>query len=538
MKRAGLRARSGKAPRAASPRHVVRSQLLAFAVCLGFCLMSVRAAQLGLAGAGGRASTETAAQALQRGDLLDRNGLLLATSAPTYIVQVERARQWDRRETAQSLLRVLPMLDSATLDRRLKGDRGVITVARRLTPAQRDAVFALGLPGVTLLEEPARFYPRRWSGAHLIGQTDRALRGVAGLERVFDARLRQDGGPVTVSIDLRLQHALEAEIEVARRASGALYGAGVLLDGRTGEVLALASLPGFDANRQPDPAAPVRINRALGEGYEYGSVLKPFTVAMALDAGLTTPAEQFDLSPIQVGGRTIEDPHPLPGETGDLAAILAESSNVGAAALALRLGEARQTAGLRALGLVEGAPIAMAEAVAPWFSGTKDPYTVASRGFGHGLSVSLLALARAYTVFVNDGAMVSLRLTPPAEGEEIARSPVFGKSAAATVRGYLRGVVTQGTGRLADLAEVAVAGKTGTGEKFVAGRYDPRRNVASFAALFPAERPRYVLLTALDEPHTGTGGALAAPLTARIVARIAPLLDIAPQSAAAPASVP
>ena len=526
------------AQRPTPPKRIVRAQLLAFAICLGFCLMAVRAAHFALAGLGAEAEAGMAAPAPMRADLADRNGLLLAASVPTYAVQIERARQWDARETAEGLRRALPMLDAATLARRLKGNKGLAVVARRLTPVQRDAVFALGLPGLTLVEEPARFYPHRQTGAPLLGQINAAQEGVAGLERVFNARLRQETAPVRVSLDLRLQHALEAEIEAARRASGAQYGAGVLLDGRTGEVLALASLPSFDANRQPAPDSPLREHRALSAVYEYGSVLKPFTVAMALEAGLTSPAERFDLKSVQAGARTLVDPHPLPGGTGDLADILAQSSNVGAAILALRLGEPRQTAGLRALGLAEGTPIAVAEAGAPVFPAASDPGTIASRGYGHGISVSLLALARAYTVFVNGGEMVSLRLTPFVEGEEIARTRVYGAATAEAVREYLRAVVARGTGRLADLQEVAVAGKTGTGEKYGAGGYDPGRNVASFAAVLPAERPRYVLLTALDEPRAGTGGALAAPLTARIVARIAPMLDIAPPAAIAPASAP
>jgi cell division protein FtsI (penicillin-binding protein 3) len=534
-KPAGGRRRRPQPP----PRQHVRAHLVSFVFCLGFCLMAVRAAQLSLLGPPAPASASVPA-APKRADLVDRNGLLLAATAPTYAVQVRRDLQWDAEETVRGLRRVLPMLDAAALRKRLSGERGAVLAARRLTPAQRDAVFALGLPGVEFVEQPARFYPRRATGAHVIGDADAGLRGRSGLERAFEESLLGAETPQAAALDLRLQHALEAEIEAGRRLSGARYGAGVLLDGRTGEVLALASLPSFDGNRPPPPKDPLRLNRALGAVYEYGSILKPFTVAMALEAGLTSPAERFDLSPLQAGGREIADPHPLEPGAG-LADILAESSNVGAAILALRLGAARQGAGLAALGLAQGAPLPLAEAAEPLFPAAKDPYTVAARGFGHGVSVSLLAVARAYTVFVNDGEMVQLRLRPVVEGEEITRTRVFAPAVAVQVRLWLRGVVERGTGQRADILEAAIAGKTGTGEKYGPGGYDAARNVASFAALLPAQQPRYVLLVALDEPRAdgaGTGGALAAPIAARIAARIAPMLRMQASAGPVPGEQP
>jgi len=514
-----------------------RAHWLAALLCVAFTLMGARAAQLSMeqpAQTGGIAAARPV-----RGDLTDRHGVLLAVTVPTFTLEANISQLWDAEETAQGLAATLSLDRSAVL-LRLAGAKGTVVLARRLTPAQRDAVFALGLPGLEFREEPRRFYPQARLGAHVIGSADAALVGKAGLERAFDSRLRQTAAPLRTSLDLRLQHALEAELEPAVEATGARRGAGVLLDGRTGEILALATAPSFDANRPPAPEDPIRLDQALGAVFEMGSTFKPLTVAMALDAGLTRPEEVFNLESLTVAGRSIRDYERIEGPAA-LETILTRSSNIGAAMLALRLGAERQEAYFKALGLTAAAPIPLPEAGAPLVPQTADDYTVAARGFGHGVSVSLLALARAYTVFVNDGQLAPLRFEPYVSGDPLELSPVFSPSAARTVLGYLRANVERGTGRRANLADLAVAGKTGTAEKYGPGGYDSDRNFSSFAAVFPAEAPRYVLLVGLDEPQPGavraTGGAVAAPLAARIAARFAPLLGLAPTDATVLAAV-
>lgn len=521
-----------KRPFALLPHRVwpgTRTHLLAVALCIGFAVLGARSAQVSLNASGAVAATAPERPAV-RADLVDRNGVLLATLAPMFTLFAKSEAVWDLEETAAGVSRVLG-LEQAGLAARLRSAKGDVVLARRLTPAQRDAVFALGLPGLDFREEPRRFYPQRSLGAHAIGAADAALIGRSGLERALEPKLRRNAGPVRTSLDVRLQHALQLEVADGVAQHGARHGAGVLLDGRTGEVLALATAPSFDANNPPAPESEARLERTFGAVYEMGSTVKPFTVAMALDAGQTTPDERFTIAPLQVAGREIRDFEPS-SEPADLGAILTRSSNIGSATLALRLGAQRQRAYFAALGLTAAPTALLVEAEGPIFPDTGDAYTLAARGFGHGMAVSLLALARAYSVFVNEGQIVDLRFEPLPEGDAPPLTRVFTASTTARVLSYLRANVTQGTGKRAAVAGLAMAGKTGTAEKYQAGGYAEHRNFASFAAVFPADAPRYVLLVALDEPAPGagggTGGAVAAPIVARIAARIGPLLALAP----------
>lgn len=517
-----------------------RLALLPLLLALGFALLGGRALQLGIEGVLRKpAPSAVALPPPHRADLTDRNGVLLATLAPTFALTAQPAAVWDEGETIAALQTVLPNLDPAALRRSLQSNRGLVFLARWLTPRQRDEVFALGLPGLGFQEEPRRFYPQTTIAAHVIGQAGADLAGNSGAELGFEPLLSaKDQERFALSLDIRVQYALEDELARAMAASNAEGAAGVVLDGRTGEVLGLASLPSFDANRPPRPDAPVRRNKAVASRYEIGSVLKPFTVAMALDAGLATPGETLSLEPLAVGGRTIIDRPPVEGPA-TLETVLVRSSNVGAAQLALRLGAERQLAYLKALGLAEAAPIELKDSVAPSLSAVRDFDTIATRGFGHGMSVSLLAVASAYSVFINDGERVAPTLR--ARGAEFApaRVRVFSSEATETVRGYLRQAVLQGTGLRANVAEVALAGKTGTAEKPDRGGYARDRNLSSFAAIFPAERPRYVILVALDEPRpaegAATGGAVAAPAAARAATRIAPFLNVSSRAGDTPA---
>lgn len=508
-----------------------RTSILAGLLCAVLAILGVRALELALADRGVRSTGRVAAAPVSRADIVDRNGLVLATLAPTYALTAAPAGVWGIGETASALIGVLPRLKRAELERRLGSEQKLVYLLRGLTPRERDTVFALGLPGIDFVEEARRFYPQGNLAAHVLGTAGVDLQGQGGIERAFNARLRAPGvEKVETSLDLRMQYALEVELADAVTRAGALGGAGVLLDGQTGEVLALASNPSFDANRPPGPDADVRKNRAVSERYEMGSTMKPFTLAMALDLGLTNPSEQFDVAnPFWVSGVEIREPHPLEGPV-DLRAVLSKSSNIGAARLALRVGAARQRAYFARLGLSGASKIELPGSAAPNLGPDDRELTVAIRGFGHAMSISLVALAGAYTAFVNAGEVVSptLRLHPA--GEEVETTRAFSPQSANLVLDFMRSTVLTGTGQRANLAQIAIAGKTGTAEKFEAGGYARDRMLSSFAAIFPANAPRYVLLLALDEPRPveggATGGVVAAPSAARVITRIAPFLGL------------
>jgi cell division protein FtsI (penicillin-binding protein 3) len=518
-----------------------RIRVLAVALMLVFLGLAGRAVQLAAFSGvhADKGEGAASAPAIVRADLTDRNGVLLATTVPAFQLVAHPKKVWDAPNVARQVVKVFPDLDRAEVQRRLEErEKDVVFLRRDLTPRQREAIFALGLPGIDFRDQQRRVYPQGSLAAHLLGVTNAKREGAAGLERGLDPQIRRSGAagdPIRLSLDVRVQHALETELDAAIAAARAHGGAGLVVNARTGEILAMTSAPRFDLNAPPSLKDERWLNRAAGAVYEMGSTLKPFTIAAALDAKLTSPNEIFDLTkPIALQGYVIDDDEPL-GPRTPLPEALAKSSNIMAATLALRLGAPRQKAMMTRLGLYDRAAIDLPESARPLAPQDDTPLTVAVLGYGHGMAMSLAALAEAYTVFANKGARAPLTMLAKSRGDEIDKIQVFTPATTAAVLAMMRGVVTEGTATRADIAGLDIAGKTGTAEKPDNGVYIHDRMLSSFAAVFPAYDPHYVILVALDEPartpasgNLATGGAVAAPAAGRIAARIAPLLGVLP----------
>lgn len=516
-----------------------RVRLLAIAIFAVLLLLAGRAVQLAFSGdplsAQSRSST---ASTLPRGDITDRNGMLLATTVRAYALTAAPSRVWDAPAIADALRSLFPDLDRAATIRRLTdASRDLVYLRRGLTPEQRDRVHALGLAGIGFETEHHREYPQGASAAHVLGFTDVDLNPLSGVERGLDAQIRaagRDGASVRLSLDMRIQYALEEELAAAARAAGASGGAAIVLDGRTGETLALASWPVFNPNQAGQATEDQRRDRAAGDLHELGSTVKPFTVAMALQEGLTNPSELFDLSrPLVIESSTIADHEPRAGMSS-LREILAHSSNVGAAQLALRTGGARQRSYLDRLGLTAAAGLELGRDQAPLAPQARSRRDVAGVGFGYGIAATPATLAGAYTVFANNGQRVRPTLLALAPDAAITRTEVFSPEVTRQVLAYMRATVTDGTGRAADVPGLMVAGKTGTAEKLNGLGYDEGRNFSSFAGVFPSNAPRYIIVFALDDTGEGAaGGMVAAPAVGRTLRRIAPMLGLRVEARAA-----
>ncbi|MGE0594978.1 MAG: peptidoglycan D,D-transpeptidase FtsI family protein [Hyphomonadaceae bacterium] len=509
-----------------------RVRFLAISILAIMLLLAGRAIQLAFAGDPVAARAAAAQAQVARADLVDRNGVLLATTVRAYALTATPARVWDAAATAAALRRLFPDLDAATLQRRLSDrSRQLVYLRRGLTPGQREAAMTLGLGGIGFETEDRRVYPHGRLAAHALGFTDVDLNALAGAERGLDLAIRAAGAagrPLTLSLDVRVQYALELELDAAARAARASGGAAILLDGRSGETLALASWPAFDPNEAGAAGEAARRDRAAGDLHELGSTMKPFTVAMALEEDVSSSAELFDLSqPFDIDGQAIED-HELIEGYASLRDILTHSSNVGAARLALRLGAQRQRSYLERLGLLAPSPLEVGRNQAPLAPRAQGRRDVAGLGFGYGLAATPAALAGAYTIFANQGARVAPTLLHRPADAQIERQAVFAPETTRQVVAYLRAAVIDGTGRAADVPGLEVAGKTGTAEKLGAqASYDESRNFSSFAGVFPASNPRYVIVLALDDVGAGeAGGAVAAPAVARALTRIAPMLGL------------
>jgi len=516
-------------PEAAPARNRVR--FLAISIFFALLLLGGRAVQLAFSGDPLAEPRATAALAIPRADIVDRNGQLLATTVRAYALTAVPQRVWNPDETARRLGDLFPDLDHAATVRRLSDtSRRLVYLRRGLTPNQREQAHALALGGIGFEAEDRRVYPQGTLAAHTLGFTDVDLNPLAGVERGLDAEIRaagEAGRDVRLSLDIRMQYALEDELSTAARRAGASGASGILLDGRTGEVLALASWPSFDPNAAGEAPDNARRDRVAGDVHELGSTIKPFTVAMALQEQVTSTGELFDLTqPFDIDGHAIVDHERIAG-LASLRDIMARSSNIGAARLALRLGGARQRSYLERLGLTQPARLEIGRnqaPIAPHPGGRQD---VATLGFGYGLAATPAALAAAYTVFTNRGSIVSPTLVARAPDATVERAEVFTPEVTRQLIAYMRAVVTDGTGRAADVPGLLVAGKTGTAEQLTEAGYDDSRNFSSFAGVFPANEPRYVIVVSLDDTGAGdAGGLVAAPVVARTLRRIAPMLGL------------
>lgn len=516
-----------------------RARLLAGFIGAAFALVAMRGAQLSLFGSTADASTanETAQAETRRVDILDRHGERLATSVSVYSLYADPGAIWDARQTATALKTVLPRIDEAAIAARLSDkSKKFVWIERQLTPALRQKIFELGLDGIGFREETKRLYPRGSLAGHVLGFAGVDGNGLAGIEYAMDETLRTSQAPVRLTIDASVQFSLETELANAASGFQAKGAAGIVLDARSGEVLAMAWLM-LDPNRGRFMDASARTNRATGAVYELGSVFKPLTVAAGLDVGILTMNDTFNVAdPVRIGPETIRDDHPLPDVTrAGLTDIIAYSSNIGTVRAALMIGSKRQEAFLKNLGLLEASPVELAGSERPIPPARWDDITVATVGFGHGIAITPMAFASAFATLANKGEYVppTLLADPdPLAEPRISRS-VMRPETAAAVNLMLRDAVTRGTGRSADVPGYRIAGKTGTAEKLVNGQYSQTANVTSFAALFPFDAPRYVVVIVMDEPqgetrYRATAAWNAAPTAGRVIERIAPLLEVSP----------
>lgn len=503
--------------------------ILMFAVTVG------RLVEISIMGAetGPRVARHIGAQTAGRADITDRNGVILATSLPSASLFADPKLIMDADKAAAKLVRIFPDLDRDALVSRLSASSRFEWVRRHLTPAEQLAVNGLGLPGLGFKAESRRIYPHGQMAAHILGFTNIDGQGIAGVELEFDDALR-NGQPLRLSIDVRLQHILAEELASAKEDYRALGAAGVVLDTDTGEVVGMASLPDFDPNVPTASPETNRFNRVTKGVFEMGSTFKLFTVATALETGVTTIRGGYDATkPLRVARYTISDYHPEKRWLS-VPEILVHSSNIGAAQMALDIGTPRQRQYLSRLGLLRPAEIELPERGVPLTPTPWREINTMTVAFGHGIAVTPLQLAAATGAVVDGGILRPTTLI--AHDQPVAGERVFSLQTSRQMRTMMRQVVREGTGARADVPGYLVGGKTGTSEKLVAGRYVRDKRVSSFVASFPMDQPRFVVLAMLDEPkgnkstyNFATGGWVAAPVVAKVIRRMAPLYGLAPR---------
>jgi cell division protein FtsI (penicillin-binding protein 3) len=500
-------------------------------------------------GFGGQAPTRTSLEEAllpPRGEITDRNGAPLARAFPAYALWFDPKAMGDSgaplvrspAEVARALKEIFPDIDEARMTRRLaSGQPGYLR--RRILPEEANRVFALGEIALEIPRETDRYYPQGTLAAHVLGYVVEDEGGKIGMEQVLDKRLShpdQRTQPVALSIDVRVQGALEDELRKGMLATNALGAAGIVLDVETGEVMALASLPEFDPNTAGAAGAVNVFNRATNGVYELGSTFKPLTVAAAIDAGVVRDlGQQWNAAPVPVGSRTIKDSHPL-GATLNVPQALVHSSNTVTARVADAMGAERLRRTMLDLGMDSRPFIELPARGKPlWPQGNWSRVTNMTVGFGHGLAVTPLHLASAYAAMVNGGIWRPATLMKLAPADVPRGRRVFKESTSSRMRQLLRMISLYGTGKSADAPGYRVGGKTGSAEKAGAGGYNKTALVSSFAAAFPMDAPRYVVVVVVDEPKgtiassfQRTAAFTTAPIVGKLVPRIGPMLGVQP----------
>jgi cell division protein FtsI (penicillin-binding protein 3) len=497
-----------------------------------FAFLALGAAHAALMTPRGGSGAAIVAGALQRADLTDRNGLLLASNITHYGLYIDPSEVWDREAALTQIHHALPDVPVQRLRRVLNDDRRLI-VAGGLTPAQRQAVHALALGGVSFEPEDRRVYPLNRSAAHLIGAADTGGQGVSGVELAFNDEIRAAGAAgrdFPLSIDLRIQGVLENELGAVAGEAAAKGAVGVVADARTGEILAMASWPTYDANRRGSASDDAALNRVTSGHYEMGSVFKTFTIAAALDTGLADLDTMIDASEAyMIGNRRIQDFHAT-NRMLSLEEVYLHSSNIGTSRLAVEMGADTMRGYFQRFGLLDAAPIELRESARPSGARKWDDSSRASMSFGYGIMITPLQMTAATVALVNGGIYRPLTLRRGGTGAEGRR--VVRPETSAAIRQLMRANVLRGSGGQADAQGLRVGGKTGSANKLVNGHYDARYGVGSFASVFPADGPdttqRYVIFVLIDEPGEGSrlGGAIAAPVVGRVADRIAGFLGV------------
>lgn len=474
-----------------------------------------------------------------RADLVDRNGQMLAADLLHYGLYIDPREIWDTAETRRVLTAALPEMSRERLEKALGGQRRVFVIGG-LTPEVRAQIHDMGLPGVSFEPEEKRVYPLGYTAAHLIGFADTGGQGLAGAEAALNDDVRAAAashGTVSLSIDLRVQAAAEDELYKAAAVFHPKGAVSIVVNVHTGEILALANYPTFDPNRPGAYSLDARLNRAAQSIYEMGSTFKGFTVATGLDTGVATPSSTFDAThPYQLGYRTIIDYHAT-HKVLTLVEVFQHSSNIGTARLGEQIGPERLHAYFDRFGLTQPAKTELIESARPLTPRKWDVDAIASTSFGHGINVSPLAVARAYSGLMNGGELLPLTIRKLPPGTVVHGPRMIKESTALTLLQIMRSNVTGGSGKSANVPGLNVGGKTGTGDKFdfAIKHYSHSKQVSSFVAAFPTdgplEAPRYLVMVLMDEPQraTGvdpTGGIAAAPAVGHIIERIAPFLGV------------
>lgn len=481
---------------------------------------------------------EKTAAMQRRGDIYDRNGMLLATSVQSRSLYADTHLISDVKKTAEALVKIFSDLSYGEVLQNLQSRKRFVWLRRNILPSEQKEILMLGEPGLAFEEEQRRVYPQGDLAAHILGYANVDGAGLAGLERNFQQFLA-GGQDLHLTLDIRLQHALKREMKNAMDSFSAAGAVGIVMDPKSGDVLAGVSLPDFDpalAGKAPADAIFSRLTLGV---YELGSVFKIFSTAAFLEAYDVPMSTTFDASePIRAGRFVINDYH-AEDRILTIPEVFMYSSNIGSAMMGQAVGGERLKNFYKDVGLLTPLSFEIREIGKPMVPDPWREVSTLTASYGHGIATTPLQLASAVSSVINGGLLVRPHLVLPdsqASGSAPVNMRIVSEETSEKLRKLLRLVVAEGTGSKADVKGFNVGGKTGTAEKNINGRYQNDKLISSFVGAFPIDDPRYVVFIAVDEPRGNaasygyaTGGWVAAPAVARTIEAIASIEGLPPK---------
>ena len=483
-------------------------------------------------------SANQIASEFNRANIIDRNGSLLATSIPAWSISAHPHEVLEPSQSAIILHKLMPEKSLEFLTKQLKSNSKYVEIDRISSPKRIDLILNSGVTGIHFSKTQTRLYPKGNLASHILGNVNRDGIGLAGIEYEMDDELKSNQNSVQLTIDSNIQYILEAEIKKQIKFFEAKSAAGIVLNVTNGEILAISSYPNFDVNYFGEASPNQKFNRATFGNYDMGSTFKLINTAIAIDSGKVKLTEKFNTTKPLIFGRHRIDDFRYLEKPVNVAEILVNSSNIGSALIAEKIGPKTQKRYFDLLELTKKPKLPLLEVSKPIFNSKWPKLTSITASYGYGIAVSPIQLASAISCIFNDGKFISPKLIK--NKNEIIEKKVFSKKTSLTMRKLARAVVTHpdGSGKKANAYGYLVGGKTGTAEIISnAGGFKKNANLSSFIGAFPINNPKFLVLVLIEEPKPQfqklkhsytTGGQVAAPVVRKIVQKIAPILNVQP----------
>jgi cell division protein FtsI (penicillin-binding protein 3) len=473
---------------------------------------------------------------VKRANITDRNGVVVATNLPTVNLFTNPKKVSNADEVAKKLSKIFTDVSYEDFLIRLTRNSRFVYLRRNISPQQQALVNALGYPELEFQPSEVRVYPQKHLLSHVLGNTDIDNKGIAGLEKSLNDRLENSTKDLSLTIDLGVQYTVRDELMKAKEKFSAERATAIVMDIKTSEIIALASVPDYDLNKRDFKNKDIKFNFATLGVYEAGSVFKVFNTALGLDSGKIKIRDSFDATkPLKMGRHKITD-YRVPAKWLTVGETLIHSSNIASAQMALKVGKELQIKFFKNLGLFDKiANLEIYEKGRPIYRSEKfwQEHTVATTAYGYGISVTPIHIITAFSAVMNGGIYTPPTLLKNANARDSRR--IISEQTSKDMRKLLRDVVIHGSAKNANIDGYDVAGKTGTANKIVDGRYIKGKNVTSFVATFPYTDPKYAVMVIIDDPKPiketfgfVTSGWNACPTGGNIIKRIAPQLNVQP----------